>query len=113
MNINEIFYINKYNEAFKYAINNNLTIIEIEADEKGRRFKLVKILPNDIDIKTDELAHLKDWFNGYYTIHEQQYRRLHTLGDTSAYDKLIALYNEAETKRKRIQDLEAQLDTNV
>lgn len=113
MEINEIFYIENYSKAYKYAENNNLSIIEIEVDDKGRRFKLVKILPNDIDIKTDELAQLKDWFNGYYTIHEQQYRRLHTLGDTSAYDKLIALYNEAETKRKRIQDLEAQLERNV
>ena len=59
-----------------------------------------------------EYQDIKHWYNDYYTIHEQQFRRLHTLGDTSAYDKLIALYNEAETKRKHIQDLEAQLENN-
>ena len=113
MEINEIFYIENYIKAYKYAENNKLSIIEIEADNKGRRFKLVKQLQNDLDRTIDELARLKNWFNEQYTIHEQQYRRLHTLGDTSAYDKLIALYNEAETKRKRIQDLEAQLERNV
>ncbi len=54
------------------------------------------------------------WFNNYYTIHEQKYRRLYTLNKLDddgvpAYDKLIALYNEAENNRKRIQELEELL----
>lgn len=60
--------------------------------------------------KIFEMLQLKEWFNIYYTIHEQQYRRLHTLGDTTAYDKLINLYEEAETKRARIQELEVELE---
>ena len=108
----ELFYLKDYEEAYKFAEENNLIILEAPADEKEKRYKFEKRntydSTNDIIIKE-----LKEWFNNYYTIHEQQYRRLHTLGDTSAYDKLIALYNEAETKRKQIQDLEAQLDTNV
>lgn len=56
-----------------------------------------------------EIFDIKWWYDHYYTIHEQQYRRLHTLGDTTAYDKLIELYKEAEIKRARIQELEAML----
>lgn len=56
-----------------------------------------------------ELTMLKNWFSNDYTYKEQKYRRLHTLGITengkSAYDLLIELYKEAETKRKRIQEL--------
>lgn len=60
----------------------------------------------------NEYYTLKQWFNTYYTVHEQQYRRLHTLGDSSAYNKLIELYNEAEIKRARIQELERLLSDN-
>lgn len=108
----ELFYYKDYEEAYKFAEENNLIILEAPADEKGKRYKFEKRNTYDSTIDTI-IKELKEWFNNYYTIHEQQYRRLHTLGDTSAYDKLIALYNEAETKRKRIQDLEAQLERNV
>lgn len=114
MEINETFYIDKYNDAYNFANKNDLSIAEINADEKGRKFKLVKILPNDIDIKTDELRQLKDWYNNYYTQHEQKYRRLHSLGKLTdngkdPYNELINLYNEAEIKRARIQELERLL----
>lgn len=62
-----------------------------------------------------ELIALKiDWFDGYYTEHEQKYRRLHTLGlmtdeGKDPYTALTELYAEAETKRKRIQELEELL----
>ena len=58
----------------------------------------------------NEYYTLKQWFNTYYTIHEQKLRRLHVLGDNTAYEQLIALYNEAEIKRHRIQELEALLE---
>lgn len=68
-----------------------------------------------IEETTFKIIRLKNWFTNYYTIHEQQYRRLHTLGDTSAYGKLINLYNQAEQYRAEIQKLEedlAKLRTN-
>ena len=37
-----IFYLEDYNEAYHYAIANNLVIQEIEPDIIGRRFKLVE-----------------------------------------------------------------------
>ena len=64
------------------------------------------------DLFNNEINKLKLWFNTYYTVHEQQYRRLHTLGDSSAYNKLIELYKEAEIKRARIQELERLLSEN-
>lgn len=58
-----------------------------------------------------EIAELKQWFSGYYTEHEQKYNRLIALGKNcdngdDPQIKLIALYNEAEVKRARIQQLE-------
>lgn len=60
----------------------------------------------------EEFKKLNQWFDTYYTIHEQKYRRLYTLklnddDGVSGYNKLIQLYNEAEIKRKRIQELES------
>lgn len=59
----------------------------------------------------DEMLELNDWFDGYYSVHEQKYRRLIALNKldddgANATDKLTALYEEAETKRRRIQELE-------
>lgn len=58
-----------------------------------------------------EIAELREWFDDYYAKHEQKYRRLHTLDKLTdegknAYDELIKLYQEAEVKRIRIQELE-------
>ena len=57
---------------------------------------------------------LKYWYDNYYTQHEQKYRRLHSLGKLTdegkdPYNELISLYNEAEIKRARIQELERLL----
>lgn len=59
----------------------------------------------------DEMLELSDWFDGYYAVHEQKYRRLIALNKpdddgVNAADKLTALYEEAEIKRRRIQELE-------
>lgn len=61
-----------------------------------------------------ELWQLQTWFNVYYTQHEQKYNRLIALNkqDDDGIDgntKLINLYNEAEIKRARIQELERLL----
>lgn len=58
---------------------------------------------------------LKEWFSKYYQEHEQKYRRLHTLGQltdegTNPYEELVKLYQEAEIKRKRIQEIEVLLN---
>lgn len=59
----------------------------------------------------DEILELSDWFDGYYAVHEQKFRRLIALNKpdddgVNAVDKLAALYEEAEVKRARIQELE-------
>lgn len=58
-----------------------------------------------------ERTELDDWFCGYYAVHEQKFRRLIALNKPdddgiNAVDKLTALYEEAEVKRARIQELE-------
>lgn len=62
----------------------------------------------------EEYGYILNWFSEYYTIHEQKYRRLYTLGKLTdegkdPYSELINLYNEAEIKRARIQQLERLL----
>lgn len=57
---------------------------------------------------------LASWFSTYYTIHEQQYRRLIALNKlcddgSNPSVKLTELYAVAEEKRKRIQELEKTL----
>lgn len=64
-----------------------------------------------------EINNLKGWYENYYTQHEQKYRRLHSLGKLTdegkdPYNELINLYNEAEIKRARIQELERLLSDN-
>lgn len=68
----------------------------------------------NIKLASAEIAELKTWFDTIYTKQEQKLRRLITLktlcdDGQRPEDKLITLYNEAERKRKRIQDLEAIL----
>lgn len=63
------------------------------------------------ELASFEINKLKQWFNDYYTIHEQKYRRLNTLGlktddGVEPLDELKKLYTEAEEKRKKIQELE-------
>lgn len=66
------------------------------------------------ELAQKELLELKYWYDNYYTQHEQKYRRLHSLGKLTdegkdPYNDLINLYNEAEIKRARIQELERVL----
>lgn len=62
-----------------------------------------------------ELEKIKKWFDTDYARLEQKYRRLHTLqllcdnGETP-YNALIWLYQVAENKRKRIQELEGLIN---
>lgn len=64
-----------------------------------------------------EYADLIYWFNHDYASKEQKFRRLHTLGKLTdegkdPYQELINLYNEAEIKRARIQELERLLSNS-
>ena len=61
-----------------------------------------------------EYQELKEWFDVEYARKEQKYRRLHSLSKLTddgkdPYQELINLYNEAEIKRARIQELERLL----
>ena len=58
-----------------------------------------------------EWYNLKNWFETEYSKKEQKFRRLRTLNllcddGSDPYNELINLYQEAETKRKRIQAIE-------
>lgn len=113
----DLFYYKDYEEAYNFAEENNLIILEAPADEKGKRYKFEKRNTYDSTIDTN-INELKDWYNTYYTQHEQKYRRLHSLGKltdegTNPYDELIKLYNEAEIKRARIQELERLLSDST
>lgn len=114
-NIGEIFYLDSdYQNKVKFCNDNGLIIEEIEKDIKGnRQFKICEYQTDELDEAKVELEDLKIWFNEYYTQHEQKYRRLITLNkvddDIDGQTKLITLYEEAEQKRARIQELESRI----
>lgn len=107
---------------FKYIKNNKIVglsnvktlhsdpdIIEIEISNE----EYLTLLKKERDT-IKEMSELLEWFDGYYTQHEQKFRRLHTLNKTTdegknAYDALIELYKEAEIKRAKIQEIEEQI----
>lgn len=115
-NIGDIFYLDSdYQNKVKFCNDNKLVIKEIEKDIKGnRQFKICEYQIDELDEAKVELENLKIWFNEYYTQHEQKYRRLITLNkvdddDIDGQTKLITLYEEAEQKRARIQELESRI----
>lgn len=62
-----------------------------------------------------EIWQLTTWFDTYYAQHEQKYNRLIALdrltdNGENPHDKLIELYETAETNRKRIQELESLIN---
>lgn len=64
----------------------------------------------------EEQMELTEWFDGYYTIHEQKYRRLIALSKLdddgeNVNNKLKNLYNEAEEKRERLQEIQNLLNS--
>ena len=109
MKLNDIIHLDEnYDKYIQFCNDNNFVLKEIEPDENGSRYQVVKI---KIDTRQDEINKLKDWFNDYYSVHEQKYRRLvylNKLDDDGAtgQSKLEKLYIEAEEKRKILQDLE-------
>lgn len=119
MELNQIIYEDNYQQAFDYISKNNLAIIEIDADDKGRRFKIVDpstTIPQEYK-NINEIEKLKNWYDTDYTQQEQKYRRLITLkilcdDGSYPYDRLIELYEEAERKRRRIQELERLIDND-
>lgn len=77
-----------------------------------------QVLMNLRSQREEEIKDLKLWLDTYYARHEQKYRRLKTLGiltdeGKDPYNELINLYNEAEIKRARIQELERLLSDST
>lgn len=105
------FTINEYANMYK-SLQPNQKIIEVTKDyDSERKFEIVEIVDNSNDTYKLEYYSLKNWFSDYYTIHEQQYRRLISLDKlcddgTEPNIKLNELYELAEIKRKKIQELE-------
>lgn len=115
-NIGDIFYLDSdYQNKVKFCNDNKLVIEEIEKDIHGnRQFKICEYQTDELDNLKVELEDLKIWFNEYYTQHEQKYRRLIALNkvdddEVDGQTKLITLYEEAEQKRARIQELEVRI----
>lgn len=116
------FYFNdlqEYIEIAQYCNRNGLVIVPIGSDENGEKFQIQQPSPISSEQQYSiEYFDLKKWFEKIYTYKEQKYRRLISLNksDDDGVDgqtKLTALYEEAEEKRKRIQELENLLSTGV
>lgn len=96
-------------EDWKYFVNERAKGKIIFTNNKGLP-ELKDYIYTPQELAQRELYELKNWYDAYYTHHEQKYRRLHSLGlktdeGKDAYTELLSLYAEAETNRKRIQEL--------
>ena len=119
--VGDIFGINdEYTERAMFCNENHLCIEEITKDTDTERKFQIQELPKktDDEILEEEIKDLKLWLDTYYARHEQKYRRLHSLGKLTdegkdPYNELINLYNEAEIKRARIQELERLLSDST
>lgn len=105
----------EYSARTKWCNENQKMIVEIEKNSNGeRQFQIQEPLkPTQKQLAEIEINSLKNWFNGYYTEHEQKYRRLYSMriycdDGSDPYQQLMLLYQTAEKNRKRIQELESQ-----
>ncbi len=104
---------------FKYLINNEIIGVSnvkvvfdnpnvVEVEILGNEFNSIISKKEKLNKEKQEI---QEWFDSFYAQHEQKYRRLIAMGKscddgTNANDKLTQLYEEAELKRKKFQDLE-------
>ena len=123
MELNSIFYEEDYSKAYNFlkeikgTLSQRFVITEIEPDISGKRRYRFEPAPQltQKQLAEIEIDSLRNWFNGYYTEHEQKYRRLYTMklycdDGSDPYQQLMLLYQTAEKNRKRIQELESQYD---
>lgn len=109
-------YNDKYEEIAQFCRENNYIIANIGKNKDGKNvFQIKENKLSNEELLYKEYNELRMWFNVTYSYKEQKFSRLIALNKPDddgidADDKLIALYNEAEEKRKRIQNLEAILD---
>lgn len=108
----------KDGQIVDYVSNTNiiLQISQLKQKLADTDYKAIKFAEGELS--AEELSKINRWFGEYYTIHEQKYRRLHTLGKLTdegkdPYNELINLYKEAEIKRARIQELERLLSDST
>ena len=107
--------------CYKYVLNGkvlSVSNIKVECDD-AEEVEITEQEYNEYLKNRNSLINkqieLIDWFDGYYTIHEQKYRRLEALSkaddeEESATVKLKALYEEAEEKRKRLQEIQLNIE---
>ena len=105
----------EYSARAKWCNENGKIIKEIGSSENGERLFQIQEIPQPTqkELAEIEIDSLRNWFNGYYTEHEQKYRRLYSIrtycdDGTDPYQQLMLLYQTAEKNRKRIQELESQ-----
>ncbi len=99
--------------SFDNFVELNEPLAEIDKNLKWNGNEFVKDVNPEIVKQNNkkELNDLKQWFDCFYTQHEQKFRRLSALDKNdddgvNANIKLGSLYSEAEVKRMRIQELE-------
>lgn len=105
---------------YKYVLNGkvlSVSNVQIECDS-AEEIEITEQEYNEYlenrNALVNELIELIGWFDGYYTIHEQKYRRLSALNvpdddGQDVVDKLQMLYQEAEIKRKRVQEIQENI----
>ena len=111
---------------YSYMVGTQIDVPMEQLEQIGIMYKFdtinKKIVPCDKEyikrqLLSNEVLAIKEWFDRQYSYKEQKFRRLIELGikcddGTDPKDRLTELYKEAETNRKRIQELEQELGVN-
>ncbi len=111
-----IIKVSEYTNTFKQLISGQ-TLKQIDNDEiTGEMRFVVTDYPKPTELENNKIEYmtLVNWFDNEYAYKEQKYRRLinlQKLDDDGSLpnEKLSQLYQMAETKRARIQELESIL----
>lgn len=106
MKINDIIYFDdKYEEAVDFCNDNNLMIIEIEANEKGRRFQIVEPQqPTKEEIKRNRISELKE------LLKSTDYQAIKYAEGLISESEYIEVRVKRQTWRNEINQLEQELE---
>ena len=115
--IGYIFHLDEYSQVCDYCNEKQLLIVEIDADEKGRRFQIQEVKYSKIELLTQQIEKLKQNLrNTDYIANKiaDAYALYKLTGDDLHLDEIMTQYEpmlqQREQWREQIRELEKQIN---
>lgn len=104
--INDIFYVDEeYSQRAEFCNNNGLVIVEIEADEKGRRFQIQEVpAPTQEELNQQRIYELKQKLN------ETDYQAIKFAEGLITESEYAEIKAKRQAWRDEINELEGKLN---